>query len=347
MATNSVPQSACAVSVVIPMYNVEKYITETLGSILVQTFQDYEVIIVNDCSTDNSRQIAESYLEKFGGRLKIYDNEKNSGVSVTRNNGLRRAVGEYIIFMDSDDMLAPNALQYTHSLSKRFNADVVNFTSRCNMSEDGKELTFLEETKPLVPKNTIMIEENLTWRVQSLLKTRFTWSIWRRIFRREFLIKNQLFFPEDVRFAEDQTWMYGVFFCAKRVVHLPDAFYYYRFSEGSLCRGKSDIYRRVNRWLCPLTGNGIKWVNDVMNRLRFFQENYKLQHVILESFTGRYFSKIFKRSQKLQQRDIYKAVMQEFGDSLGEHDVLIAELITFVNTQQKKIAKLEEQLKAK
>ena len=83
--------STPAISVVIPMYNAEKYISECLGSILAQTLQNFEVILVNDCSTDNSRQIAESYIEKFNGRLKIYDNEKNFGASVTRNNGLLKA----------------------------------------------------------------------------------------------------------------------------------------------------------------------------------------------------------------------------------------------------------------
>lgn len=87
------------------MYNAEKYIAECLESVLTQTLQDFEVILVNDCSTDNSRPIAESYLEKFDGRLKIYDNEKNSRAAATRNKGLRLAGGEYVFFFDADDMI--------------------------------------------------------------------------------------------------------------------------------------------------------------------------------------------------------------------------------------------------
>ena len=80
-------ESNPAVSVIVPLYNAEKYIAECLDSLLAQTFQNFEVIVVDDCSTDNSRQIAESYLEKFGGRLKIFDNEKNSGAGGTRSLG--------------------------------------------------------------------------------------------------------------------------------------------------------------------------------------------------------------------------------------------------------------------
>ena len=86
-----------AISVIIPMYNSEKYIAECLNSILVQTFQNFEVIVVDDCSTDNSVEIAKSYEEKFDGRLKIFKTKKNSngGGYVPRNLGLNLSCGKY------------------------------------------------------------------------------------------------------------------------------------------------------------------------------------------------------------------------------------------------------------
>ena len=96
--------SSCAVSVIMPMYNTEKYLVESLDSVLMQTFQDFEVILVHDCSTDNSREVAESCLEKFGGRLKIYDNVKNSKAAATRNRDLQISRGEYVFFFDADDL---------------------------------------------------------------------------------------------------------------------------------------------------------------------------------------------------------------------------------------------------
>ena len=85
------------VSVIIPMFNEEKYIGECLESILAQTFKDFELIVVNDCSTDSSVEVVESYAEKFGGRLKLFSTEKNSGSgAVPRNKGLNFSCGEYI-----------------------------------------------------------------------------------------------------------------------------------------------------------------------------------------------------------------------------------------------------------
>ena len=106
------------VSVIIPVYNAEKYLRGCLESILNQTFADFEVIVVDDCSTDNSLAIAESFLEKFGGRLKIISLPKNTGnASVPRNEGLRFSRGEYVFFMDNDDLILDNALETLYNFA--------------------------------------------------------------------------------------------------------------------------------------------------------------------------------------------------------------------------------------
>ena len=92
------------VTVVIPAYNSQKYINETIESILNQTFSDFELLIINDCSTDNTLKILNSYKNE---KIKIYSNEKNMGITPTRNRGFDLAKGEYITFMDHDD-IAPS-----------------------------------------------------------------------------------------------------------------------------------------------------------------------------------------------------------------------------------------------
>ena len=116
-----------AVSVIIPMYNAEKYIGECLDSLLNQTFQDFEIIVVDDCSTDNSVAIAENILEKFGRENVLIKRKKNSGNFgyTARNRGFRYAKGEYVFFVDADDMLTDNALEELYASAKRFAADVV------------------------------------------------------------------------------------------------------------------------------------------------------------------------------------------------------------------------------
>ena len=115
-----------AISVIIPLYNAEKYIGECLDSLLNQTFKSFEVILVDDCSTDNSVKIVESYAPKFAGRLKLAKMGKNTGSgSLPRNKGLLLSRGEYIFNMDNDDLLTETALEEMYTLAKKYNVDFV------------------------------------------------------------------------------------------------------------------------------------------------------------------------------------------------------------------------------
>ena len=100
----------CVFSVIVPVYNVEKYLEQCLNSILSQSFKDFELICVNDCSTDSSLQILNRYAEQ-DSRMKILNHEVNSGLSVARNTGIDASIGEFIVFVDSDDWIEPKHLE--------------------------------------------------------------------------------------------------------------------------------------------------------------------------------------------------------------------------------------------
>ena len=100
-------------SIIVPMYNAERYIKICVNSILNQTFQDFELIIVDDCSTDNSYKIC-SELYGNNEKVRLFRHEKNRGNGFTRNIGLKNSIGRYIVFVDSDDIILPNALKKLH-----------------------------------------------------------------------------------------------------------------------------------------------------------------------------------------------------------------------------------------
>ncbi len=325
------------------MYNAEKYLSDTLDSILAQTFQDFEVILVNDCSTDNSRQIAESYLDKFGGRLKIFDNEKNSGPGATRNRGLIFSRGKYIFFMDSDDLLLAYALEEMYELTEKYDdADFFNFTKIYILNKNETEVRTVRWTPRTVP-NLIIEENNLSQRVERLKHGWTNWTIYLRFIKRDFLLKNNLFFPENINVSEDRIFTYGLFLCAKKIVQLPKAYILYRNSVGSLSRTRRTALQMVNLRLRPII-NGVKWVDNAISKVDFFKQNPQSRFEILESVVAMFFKRGFNPSLSFQQSEIYASIIQEFGESLSEHDVLVAQLCTFVNTQQKKIATLEEKI---
>ena len=339
-----------AVSVIIPLYNAEKYIAATLDSLLGQTFQDFELIVVNDCSTDKSRAIAESYIPKFGGRMKIFDNETNSGAAATRNNGLRRATGEYVFFMDSDDLILLNGLEEMYTSAKKFDADVV-YCEKYFVSNDAGENLQLKNTRGLRYLEKPTLEpDDLAKRLEYILKRHFLGHPWIKFVKRNLLIENEIIFP-NVRPCEDHLWTYGLFFYAKKFLRIPNAVYIYRQIAGSILHINRSPVQKINLWLYNAIF-GLKFLDDMMGRSEFFQQNSQYRYAILEQFTTHMFDLAFKSSLKLQQHSIYEGIKNEFGDRFGEYDVLISVLCAIVNKHQKnisnkndQIAKLEAQLK--
>ena len=115
-----------AISVIIPIYNVEKYLRRCLESVQNQTFQDWEAICVNDGSPDNSADIVREFAAR-DARFKLV-NKENGGLSDARNAGMAVASGEYILYLDSDDFIHPQTLEITHHMAVRDGSDMVAFT---------------------------------------------------------------------------------------------------------------------------------------------------------------------------------------------------------------------------
>lgn len=114
------------ISVIIPVYNVEDYLHDCINSILNQTFQDFEIICVDDCSTDSSLKILEDFSKK-DDRVKIVRNKLNSSLGYSRNNGLKHAAGKYVLFLDSDDWLDLNTLEILYDIAEKESLDVLMF----------------------------------------------------------------------------------------------------------------------------------------------------------------------------------------------------------------------------
>ena len=151
------------ISVIIPVYNSENYLFVTLNSILKQTYSDFEVICIDDCSTDSSVEILE-YFSKKDERIIVVKNIENKGVSFSRNLGLKSAKGDYIFFLDSDDWISPNTLEKLFTNAKSNDSDLVfyklvrfheknfildkpafDFTNSFDKNVDFKKFTFTYE----------------------------------------------------------------------------------------------------------------------------------------------------------------------------------------------------------
>ncbi len=220
------------------MYNAEKYIADCLESLLAQTFQNFEVVVVNNCSTDNSPAIVESYKEKFDGRLALLKTEYNTGSgAIPRNKGAYFSRGEYLFFIDADDFVTKTALEELYTLAKDYDTDVVYCERNYRAKDDG---TFLDiEVNPNetpVDKPTFETE-NLAERVQRILQWKYYVPQWRKLARRSLIFEHGIFFP-PTRPSDDTVWTYGLVFYAKKFLRVPNAVYTRRLSEGSIMREK-------------------------------------------------------------------------------------------------------------
>ena len=202
------------VSVIMPVYNVEKYLRETLDSVVNQTLDDYEIIVIDDESTDGSRNIIEDYCKKYNNIKAIY--QKNKGPSATRNRGIKMAEGEYIVFVDSDDIIPNDSLEVRYKLAKEQKADiVVTMTHMFNETDEWPiKSHFLDEG----PKNIITNHE-LLWMMGPCNK----------IYKRD-IIKD-IEFPIGINYGEDQVFVLKAYFRSRKIYSTQYVGYYYRRRE--------------------------------------------------------------------------------------------------------------------
>lgn len=214
------------ISVIVPCYKVECYLKACLDSLIGQTYHNWEAICVDDGSPDNSGKILEEYAKK-DNRIKVIHQE-NQGLSVARNNGKKLAKGDYIYFLDSDDAIHPQLLEVTYELSKKYNADLVNFD--CYNSERG----MIERKQQIdVNKMKVKVTDNPIFQGCYKNKYRIHINAWNKLYKRELL--DGIEFIPGIHF-EDFPHTYAVLSRKPRTVITTEKLYYYRPNEGSISR---------------------------------------------------------------------------------------------------------------
>ena len=278
----SVARTVPAISVVIPMFNAEKYIEEALESVLNQTFDDYEVIAVDDCSTDGSTEVVENYRARFDGKLKLIRLNKNNGEAGSpRNIGMSYAVGKYIFFLDSDDKLMEKAFELLYNTAEQTHADLI---------DNGKYYFFwrgqnAREPKFNINKNIRQLTFNqadMDKHVRDFYYKRFWITPWCKFLRREFLIENRIVFPSTYA-IEDATFTFQCIVSAKIFVRVPDVFYMYNIRPGSLTKSKRSVEEHIGRYIDTIQGV-FSLLEKFMNRIEFFDRHPKARYMAIKHF---------------------------------------------------------------
>ena len=313
------------VSVIIPLHNAEKFIGECLDSLLNQTFQDFEVIVADDCSADNSVAIVESYIPKFNGRLILAKTEKDSGSeALPRNKGLSISRGEYIFNMNAADKLTNTAFEELHTLAKNYDADVVYCEKFYKANPDGTTVSAdITQEETLTDKPTFETED-LKERVQNIINDKYRTASWNKLVRRNLITVNEIFFPAQEN-DDEGIWTYGLIFCAKKFLRVPNAVYIRRLPADSTPTTEMTPQEIINSRLTPAL-LGLKTLDKLMSKREFFKTNPDCRFTLLKKFINERLNLSLESARKLSDDDIYSTIKNNFGEKFGEYDVLIPAL---------------------
>ncbi|VQE29359.1 glycosyl transferase family protein [Streptococcus pneumoniae] len=212
------------VSVIIPVYNVEKYLRRCLDSVVNQTYKDIEVILVNDGSPDNSKEICEEYVAKYSNIQLI--NQKNAGLGAARNTGLQYITGNAVTFVDSDDWLELDAIEYYVASMKKSDADIV-----VTQMIRKKEYFSNEGTNGTTIKEEVLNQEQFAKKYFKIDGNNIEYYACAKLYKRE--IAREVKYPVGL-FAEDVPAAFGYIIRSQKIFYSTKVTYNYFFNDNSL-----------------------------------------------------------------------------------------------------------------
>ncbi len=309
------------VSVIIPIYNAEKYLVRCLNSAINQTLQDIEIIAVNDCSKDNSLEIIQNYTKK-DTRIKVINNETNKGEGATRNAGLKEAQGKYIVFLDSDDELD---LKFCEKLYAKVQSNEDIIFGNCLRKIENKE-DYIDVNKLTVENDNILY---------------FCGYLWTNAYKKELLDKFSIKFTPNVPLAADLLFINNVLEHAKTFSYAKNAIYIYHRRLDSM-NGEVLSDEKIN--------SGLFVFNKMLDNFNAISEIVKNKEGYEYYFNDAFFNcfnMTFKNDNKRKRVDCAKTLVNLYKKMIHK-DLLIKNLkekyplleIYLLNNESEKIIEL-------
>ena len=266
------------IAIIIPVYNTSKYLKQCLDSVINQTYKNYDVIIINDGSTDNSLDIIKEYMKKSSNITLI--NQKNMGLSMARNNGVKKVESDYFLFLDSDDYLDINALKILNENLN--NEDLLRYQLR-----DVKEDTYIDRE--------YIIFKNLSGKsaIKKLIDSYYTEPACAYLYKTKFYKENNFQF-QDKMYHEDYGLIPYIIIKANKVSAIEDKIYYYVQREGSITKNNSIVLKRYKD-VKKQYDNLIKLLKD---------ENFENKNYLISYLTNALFYKLILLDENNYKKEL-------------------------------------------
>lgn len=306
------------VSVIVPVYNTEKYLVRCLESLVNQTLNDIEIIVIEDKSPDNSSVILKEYEKKYKDKIKVFHNKTNKGIGYNRNFGMKKASGEYIGFVDSDDWVNETMFEKMYGKAKKEKLDLVlcNFHKMLEKEDESLEELLADEISAF--KNTTLKKmPNLLLDVEL--------APWNKLYKKELL--HGVSFPENLKY-EDTVFVLKAMARAKKIGIVDEKLNYYlvrsKSETGVMDKKVYDIFEVTNMMLEELRShdyyNDIKEYVEAMTIRNLFrytlQQKYQKDNKIRNDFINKAFGYLdkefpnWKRNRIWKQRSFLKRMIE-------------------------------------
>jgi len=284
------------ISVIIPVYNVEKYLKKCLDSVINQTFNDIEIICVDDGSSDSSSEILQEYAKKDSRIIVL--TQSNSGVSIARNNGLKKATGKYIYLCDSDDYLHTQCLEIAHYFALMYSADMVCF----NFVENDNPELYNKKINPQEIEYKITTNPVLEGSYKEKFKVNF--NVWTKLYKKDLL--KGIEFIEKIHF-EDYPHTFAVMAKMPKTVIINQALYFYAINQGSLSHTSSNIQHIKDYRI------GIDYIYEIYNKPELQKELAFLKINFIPNILKQQFNRC-RRADKKSKPEMFACFIDELKD---------------------------------
>lgn len=312
------------VSVIVPIYNVEKYITRCACSLFEQTLKEIEFIFVNDGTPDKSIDLLQECINHYplrASQVRIITHEHNKGLPAARNTGLREATGEYIFHCDSDDFIENNMLQCMYHSAIEHNADLVY----CDFF-----ITYENNDRKMSNPSYDNIESFVS---EGLLGGRTKYNVWNKIIKRSVYIDNHISFPSGHAMGEDMTIICAAS-CCNTVSHVKEAFYHYirtnvsAYSYTITDKQVDDIVFNTNRTISFLKNNPH---NEYDEQIELFKLNTKLPFLFSDNISQySIWQSLWPESNKFIMRNKLQPIRTKFIQWLAYRHLFILVWLYYV-----------------
>lgn len=293
------------VSIVIPAYNVEQFIVGCIDSARMQTYDNTEIIVIDDGSQDNTWKLMESMCEK-DQRIRIYHQE-NRGVSATRNRGIDLAEGYYCVFLDGDDYLEPNAIAVMVSAMEKSQADWLN----CHYYREDEAGNPMEKYPFLVgERQFVEMSQKLDFMLQKLFSYQIGFEVWDKMYLLQVIKEHDIRFNEKCQVGEDLAFNISYLLRIHRLVCIEEACYHYRIRRNSAMRSVDNLQKKLSENLIMLQG-----IKEEFSQLQdpYLDDRFYFVFAVLmdNTYGGSSANQVVDALEKLPQKEFLYEILQQ------------------------------------